>query len=69
MSSGKIGMVLTFKNKTIKPDYQLVKPPPQHVARSSQPRLSISMPMNHFTNTSMYNIIHKPANGCSSCGR
>jgi hypothetical protein len=67
MSSGKIGMVLTFKNKTIKPDYQLVKP--SLVARSSQPRLSISMPMNHFTNTSMYNIIHTPANGCSSCGR
>jgi hypothetical protein len=64
MSSGKINMVMTFKNTTVKPDYQsAIKPQP--APRSQTYR---SMPMNHFTNTSMYNIIHKPANGCSSCG-
>ena len=77
MSSGKIGMFLTYRKKNItKPTTQ-----PQTVQKSNtQPSLQVTTPlqnkpkprffpsMNHFTNNSMKSIMHNPNKGCSSCG-
>ena len=76
MSSGKIGMVLTYKKKNVIMPQQAPAPAPAPSQPSQETR---SQPIttrsnipriNRFVNTSasMYTIIHTPAKGCSSCG-
>lgn len=66
MSSGRIGMVLTYvKNKNNNANNP---PPPPPKANNTLNRSIRYTHSNSFSNVSMHNIIHKPASGCSSCG-
>lgn len=63
MSSGRIGMILTYtRNKNNQNSAAPTPTPAAPVARQTYARL------NRFPKVSMSNIIHKPAIGCSSCG-
>jgi len=72
MSSGRIGMILTYtRNK----NYQNTAPAPAPAPPAPAPAPPASAParqtythMNRFPKVSMSNIIHKPSIGCSSCG-
>jgi len=77
MSSGKIGMTMTYRNvqpvqrqaqqiqaQQIQAQQIQAQQTLQNKVRI-QPRLNI-IPMNRITH--MTNIIHKPAGSCSSCG-
>jgi len=66
MSSGKIGMVLTYKNINI----SKTQTQTQTQTRSQAITIPSNIPrINRFINTSsMHTIIHTPAKGCSSCG-
>ena len=79
MSSGKIGMVLTYRKKNIIPIAQppvlLTGPVPltntqpsiqTQITNKPKPRFFPSM--NHFTNNSMKSVMYNPNKGCSSCG-
>ena len=76
MSSGKIGMVLTYtrKKQPVQASAALQEPAAQQVQASAPAALQAPAPptyvrMNRrMTNTSMHAIIHTPAKGCSSCG-
>jgi hypothetical protein len=81
MSSGKIGMVLTYRKKNIIPITQplLTAPvPPTAPLTNAQPSIQTQITnkpkprffpsMNHFTNNSMKSVMHNPNKGCSSCG-
>ena len=66
MSSGRIGMILTYvKNKNNNANNSNPPPPKANNTLNAPIRYTH---MNRFTNVSMHNIIHKPASGCSSCG-
>jgi hypothetical protein len=68
MSSGKIGMTMTYTKKNFIP--KQVTAPVASAANAPVARASRSFQkMGRFTNTvSMHTIIHTPAKGCSSCG-
>ena len=74
MSSGRIGMVLTYsKNKMMtSPTSNERKPPapptPSAPAAPAAPALYRRMSLQTSMNTLMHTIMHKPASGCSSCG-
>lgn len=72
MSSGRIGMILTYtrnKNNKNTPAAPPTAPPAAPPAAFSAPLArQIYTRMNRFPKVSMSNIIHKPATGCSSCG-
>ena len=82
MSSGKIGMVLTYtrKKQPVQASAALQEPVAQQVqapaalqapapAALQAPAPPTYVRMNRrMTNTSMHAIIHTPAKGCSSCG-
>ena len=74
MSSGRIGMILTYtRNKNnnntasrtvpTAPTAPTVPTVPTIIKSSNPPKR-----MSRFTSISMSNIIHKPASSCSSCG-
>lgn len=71
MSSGRIGMILTYvKNKNNNANNNANNPIPSQLKEINT---AINRPIryariNRDINVSMHNIIHKPASGCSSCG-
>lgn len=68
MSSGRIGMVLTYsKNKMMTSPTSNERKPPAPPTPSA-PVLYRRMSMQPSMNTLMHTIMHKPASGCSSCG-
>jgi len=68
MSSGRIGMILTYtKHKNDAPRTPASRAAPAPAPRQTNPTITYSR-MNRFSNVSMHNIIHKPSSGCSSCG-
>ena len=71
MSSGRIGMILTYtrnKNNQNAPSSAAAGPAPAPAAFSAPLSRQIYTRMNRFPKVSMSDIIHKPASSCSSCG-
>ena len=78
MSSGRIGMILTYtrnKNNQNAPastapasPAPAPAPAPAHASAPHTLSRQIYTRMNRFPNVSMSNIIHKPSSSCSSCG-
>ena len=83
MSSGRIGMILTYtRNKNNQnaapapaapvPAAPAVPDAPAALALANHFSAPLTRQtytrMNRFPKVSMSNIIHKPATGCSSCG-
>ena len=75
MSSGRIGMILTYtrnKNNQNAPAAPPAAPPappaPAPAAFNAPLARQIYTRMNRFPKVSMSDIIHKPASNCSSCG-
>lgn len=67
MSSGKIGMVLTYRKKPLMQVPSSVQVPTT-TPLQNKPKPRFFPSMNHFTNNSMKSIMHNPNKGCSSCG-
>ena len=79
MSSGRIGMILTYTRNKNNQNSAAPAPPapaPAPAPPAPAPPAAFNAPlarqiytrMNRFPKVSMSNIIHKPATGCSSCG-
>ncbi len=68
MSSGRIGMILTYTRNKNNQNSAAAPPAAPPAAFSAPLTRQIYTRMNRFPNVSMSNIIHKPSTSCSSCG-
>lgn len=73
MSSGRIGMVMTYSKNKLYDTRQPPAPPPVNNPPSVNRativnKAPIQIRSNRFASISMNTIIHKPSGGCSSCG-